>query len=141
MSGGNDEVADSGSCDSRVVCRDYGPWRTVLMGDARRGAMRVYGWVRHDRVTSVIGEDALPPLNVDRFNSRCSGTIQFFKRVQALLRPRDIVSDFGAGRGVDHGDILNYAGETVGNVGRLSDEKVIFCECSCPCCIGDVCAL
>jgi SAM-dependent methyltransferase len=34
--------------------------------------------------------------------SRYSGTVQFFQRVQALLRPGDIVLDFGAGRGVYH---------------------------------------
>jgi SAM-dependent methyltransferase len=31
--------------------------------------------------------------------SRCDGTIQFYQRVRALLRPHDVVLDFGAGRG------------------------------------------
>jgi SAM-dependent methyltransferase len=34
--------------------------------------------------------------------SRLSGTVQFFQRVHALLRPGDKVLDFGAGRGVGH---------------------------------------
>lgn len=41
--------------------------------------------------------------------SRCSGTIQFFQRVQALLRPSDIVLDFGAGRGKGHHEDDPYA--------------------------------
>lgn len=31
--------------------------------------------------------------------SRCDGTVQFYQRVRALLRPDDVVLDFGAGRG------------------------------------------
>src|ERR1700683_5026557 len=31
--------------------------------------------------------------------SRCDGTIQFYQRVHGLLRPDDVVLDFGAGRG------------------------------------------
>jgi SAM-dependent methyltransferase len=31
--------------------------------------------------------------------SRCDGTVQFYQRVRALLRPDSVVLDFGAGRG------------------------------------------
>src|SRR5438552_7858584 len=31
--------------------------------------------------------------------SRCDGTVQFYQRVRALLRPDYVVLDFGAGRG------------------------------------------
>ena len=31
--------------------------------------------------------------------SRCDGTVQFYQRVRALLRPNYVVLDFGAGRG------------------------------------------
>jgi hypothetical protein len=31
--------------------------------------------------------------------SRCDGTVQFYQRVHALLRPKCVVLDFGAGRG------------------------------------------
>jgi SAM-dependent methyltransferase len=31
--------------------------------------------------------------------SRCDGTVQFYQRVHALLRPDNVVLDFGAGRG------------------------------------------
>jgi SAM-dependent methyltransferase len=31
--------------------------------------------------------------------SRCDGTVQFYQRVRALLRPDNVVLDFGAGRG------------------------------------------
>ena len=41
--------------------------------------------------------------------SRSSGTIQFFQRVQALLRPSDIVLDFGAGRGIGLHEDVPYA--------------------------------
>jgi SAM-dependent methyltransferase len=34
--------------------------------------------------------------------SRCDGTVQFYQRVHALLRPDDVVLDFGAGRGAAH---------------------------------------
>src|ERR1700684_795913 len=34
--------------------------------------------------------------------TRCDGTIQFYQRVHALLRPDDVVLDFGAGRGAAH---------------------------------------
>jgi SAM-dependent methyltransferase len=34
--------------------------------------------------------------------SRCDGTVQFYQRVHALLRPEDVVLDFGAGRGAAH---------------------------------------
>ena len=34
--------------------------------------------------------------------SRCDGTVQFYQRVRALLRPDYVVLDFGAGRGTAH---------------------------------------
>jgi SAM-dependent methyltransferase len=34
--------------------------------------------------------------------TRCDGTIEFYQRVHALLRPDDVVLDFGAGRGAAH---------------------------------------
>lgn len=34
--------------------------------------------------------------------SRSDGTVQFYQRVHALLRPDDVVLDFGAGRGAAH---------------------------------------
>lgn len=34
--------------------------------------------------------------------SRCDGTVQFYQRVRALLRPDYVVLDFGAGRGAAH---------------------------------------
>jgi SAM-dependent methyltransferase len=41
--------------------------------------------------------------------SRCDGTIQFYQRVHALLRPDDVVLDFGAGRGAAHyQDVSRY---------------------------------
>ena len=41
--------------------------------------------------------------------SRLSGTIQFYQRVQALLRPGDTILDFGAGRGLGHDGGPSYA--------------------------------
>jgi SAM-dependent methyltransferase len=32
--------------------------------------------------------------------TRSDGTVQFYQRIRALLRPRDVVLDFGAGRGM-----------------------------------------
>lgn len=44
-----------------------------------------------------------PELNVGGF-SRVDGTIAFYQRVNALLRPDDVVIDYGAGRGLAHSD-------------------------------------
>ena len=41
--------------------------------------------------------------------SRHCGTLQFFQRVHALLRPGDKVLDFGAGRGVGHQEGSDYS--------------------------------
>lgn len=41
--------------------------------------------------------------------SRMSGTVQFYQRVQALLRPGDRILDFGAGRGLGHDGAPSYA--------------------------------
>jgi SAM-dependent methyltransferase len=55
--------------------------------------------------------------------SRCSGTVQFFQRVQALLSPGDIVLDFGAGRGKGHHEDVPYA-QRLRNL-RGEDRRVI----------------
>ena len=45
--------------------------------------------------------ECFPEIRAGGF-TRNDGTIQFYQRIQALLRPDDVVLDFGAGRGAAH---------------------------------------
>ncbi len=51
---------------------------------------------------------SLPEIFAGGFD-RYDGTIQFYQRVNALLRPDFVVADFGAGRGRIHiDDLIGY---------------------------------
>lgn len=52
-------------------------------------------------MTEAIVSTFYPEINAGGF-SRCDGTVEFYNRVQSLLRPGHVVLDFGAGRGAAH---------------------------------------
>jgi len=48
--------------------------------------------------------------------SGCDGTVQFYQRVHALLRPEHIVLDFGAGRGAAYYQDLSFYRKSLRNL-------------------------
>jgi SAM-dependent methyltransferase len=52
-------------------------------------------------IRSDVNAHFFPEINVEGF-SRFDGTVQFYQRVNSILRPDAVVLDYGAGRGVAH---------------------------------------
>jgi len=54
-------------------------------------------------MADAVGTHFFPEISAGGF-SRVDGTVQFWQRVGALIRPDSVVLDFGAGRGASHSD-------------------------------------
>jgi SAM-dependent methyltransferase len=66
--------------------------------------------------------DIALPESVAGVFDRYDGTIQFYQRVNALLRPDFVVLDFGAGRGVNHiEDPVDYRRNLVNFKGKVKE--------------------
>lgn len=78
-------------------------------------------------MADAIGTRFFPEIAAGGF-SRVDGTVQFWQRVRALVRPESVVLDFGAGRGASQSEdsveyrrnILSLKGGYASSSGRMS---------------------
>lgn len=83
-------------------------------------------------VTNSIAEYFYPEIKAGGF-SRVDGTIEFYQRVNSILKKEDVVLDIGAGRGAAHVDnpnsyrtkLMNFKGKSAKVVGLDVDPAIL----------------